>query len=112
MPSSTGSAAARGVRFFFFSCTEVAALSQARKAARPASVIETSSTRLLPLARLRSIMLRNPFWLRVDMPLDALVSLVITFNEGIILERLAGIETGQEDLLGWIDRWLERRESP
>ena len=30
----------------------------------------------------------------IDMPLDALVSLVITFNEGIILERLSGIETG------------------
>ena len=28
----------------------------------------------------------------IDMPLDALVSLVITFNEGIILERLSGIE--------------------
>jgi AcrR family transcriptional regulator len=46
----------------------------------------------------------------IDMPLDALVSLVITFNEGIIFERLSGIETGQSELLGWIDRWLERRE--
>ena len=27
------------------------------------------------------------------MPLDALVSLVITFNLGIIVERLGGIET-------------------
>jgi hypothetical protein len=47
---------------------------------------------------------------RIDMPLDALVSLVITFNEGIILERLSGIETGQYELLEWIDGWLERRE--
>ena len=31
----------------------------------------------------------------VEMPLDALVSLVVTFNEGIIFERLSGIETGQ-----------------
>jgi AcrR family transcriptional regulator len=46
----------------------------------------------------------------IDMPLDALVSLVITFNEGIIFERLSGIETGQSELLGWIDGWLERRE--
>ena len=30
----------------------------------------------------------------IDMPLAALVSLVITFNEGIIFERLSGIETG------------------
>ena len=45
----------------------------------------------------------------IDMPLDALVSLVITFNEGIIFERLSGIETGQAELLQWIDDWLERR---
>lgn len=46
----------------------------------------------------------------VEMPLDALVSLVITFNEGIIFERLSGIETGQQELLDWIDGWLARRE--
>ena len=46
----------------------------------------------------------------IDVPLDALVSLVITFNEGIIFERLSGIETGQAELLRWIDDWLERRE--
>jgi AcrR family transcriptional regulator len=44
--------------------------------------------------------------LGIDMPLDALVSLVITFNIGIIVERLGGIETGHEALLEWIDRWL------
>jgi AcrR family transcriptional regulator len=46
----------------------------------------------------------------IDMPLDALVSLVITFNEGIIFERLSGIEAGQAELLEWIDGWLQRRE--
>ena len=45
----------------------------------------------------------------IEMPLDALVSLVITFNEGIILERLSGIETGHRELLEWIDAWLEAR---
>jgi hypothetical protein len=40
------------------------------------------------------------------MPLDALVSLVITFNVGIIVERLGGIETGHDELLAWIDGWL------
>jgi len=40
------------------------------------------------------------------MPLDALVSLVITFNVGIIVERLGGIETGHDELLDWIDGWL------
>jgi AcrR family transcriptional regulator len=47
---------------------------------------------------------------RIDMPLDALVSLVITFNEGIIFERLSGIEAGHAELLRWIEDWLERRE--
>ena len=49
--------------------------------------------------------------LGIEMPLEALVSLVMTFNEGIILERLAGIETGQQELLDWIDQWMERKES-
>jgi AcrR family transcriptional regulator len=43
----------------------------------------------------------------IEMPLDALVTLVMTFNIGIIVERLAGIETGHRELLGWIDEWLE-----
>ena len=46
----------------------------------------------------------------IDMPLEALVSLVITFNEGIIFERLSGIETGQAALLQWIDGWIQERE--
>ncbi len=48
----------------------------------------------------------------IDLPLDALVSLVATFNEGIILERLSGVETGQGALLEWIERWLEAKERP
>ena len=44
--------------------------------------------------------------LGIEMPLDALVSLVMTFNIGVIVERLGGIETGHADLLDWIDRWL------
>jgi len=47
----------------------------------------------------------------IDMPLPALVSLVITFNEGIIFERLSGIETGQAELLEWIDGWIGEREA-
>jgi AcrR family transcriptional regulator len=46
----------------------------------------------------------------IAMPLDALVSLVMTFNEGMILERLSGIENGHAELLDWIDGWLEQRE--
>jgi AcrR family transcriptional regulator len=46
----------------------------------------------------------------VDMPIDALVALVATFNQGVILERLSGIDTGHRDLLDWIDEWLERSE--
>ena len=44
--------------------------------------------------------------LGIEMPLDALVSLVVTFNRGIMVERLGGIETGHRELLDWIDRWL------
>ena len=46
----------------------------------------------------------------LDIPLDALVSLVMTFNSGVILERLAGITTGHQELLDWIDGWIERKE--
>jgi AcrR family transcriptional regulator len=45
----------------------------------------------------------------LDLPLDALVALVYTFNEGIMLERLSGIDTGHRELLDWIDAWLDRR---
>ena len=44
--------------------------------------------------------------LRVAMPLEALVSLVMTFNLGIAIERLGGIQTGHAALLDWIDGWL------
>ena len=44
--------------------------------------------------------------LGIEMPLDALVSLVLTFNIGLIVERLGDIHTGHEELLDWIDGWL------
>jgi AcrR family transcriptional regulator len=44
--------------------------------------------------------------LRIPIPLDALVALVITFNMGVIVERLGGIDAGHQELLAWIDRWL------
>ena len=46
--------------------------------------------------------------LGIELPLEALVSLVMTFNLGIIVERLGGIETGHRELLDWIDRWISR----
>jgi AcrR family transcriptional regulator len=46
----------------------------------------------------------------IEMPLAALVSLIVTFNEGIILERLSGVETGQQELLDWIETWMEDKE--
>jgi hypothetical protein len=46
--------------------------------------------------------------LGIGMPLDALVSLVMTFNIGIMVERLGDIETGHRELLDWIDSWLSR----
>ena len=44
--------------------------------------------------------------LGIEIPLDALVTLVITFNIGIIVERLGGVATGHAELLDWIDGWL------
>ncbi len=39
-------------------------------------------------------------------PVDAVVSLVMTFNEGIMLERMSGVDTGHAGLLAMVDRWL------
>jgi AcrR family transcriptional regulator len=44
-------------------------------------------------------------------PVAAMVSLVATFNEGIILERLSGIQAGQQELLTAIDSWLQKLEA-
>ena len=44
--------------------------------------------------------------LGIEMPLEALVSLVLTFNIGMMVERLGGVDTGHAQLLDWIDRWL------
>lgn len=44
-------------------------------------------------------------------PLNAIVSLVSTFNEGMHLEALSGIGAGHRALLDFIDRWLESMES-
>lgn len=43
-------------------------------------------------------------------PLDALVALVMTFAEGVQLERLLGIDDGHAELLDWIDNWMQDRE--
>ena len=43
----------------------------------------------------------------VDVPLDVLVTLVTTLNEGLILERLSGANGRHEALLAWIDDWLD-----
>lgn len=41
---------------------------------------------------------------------DEIVSLVMTFNQGIILERHSGIFEGHRELLDAIDRWLRSLE--
>jgi hypothetical protein len=41
-------------------------------------------------------------------PVEAIVSLVVTFNEGVILERLLGVDSGHAQLLDMIDRLLVR----
>jgi AcrR family transcriptional regulator len=47
--------------------------------------------------------------LGLEIPLEALVTLVYAFNEGIMLDRMSGIEQGHQELLDSIDGWLERR---
>ena len=45
-----------------------------------------------------------------DLSTEAWITLIVTVNEGIILERLSGIDRGHAELLAGIDRWLESRE--
>jgi AcrR family transcriptional regulator len=45
------------------------------------------------------------------LPIEAMVALVATFNEGIMLERLCGITRGHASLLRAIDRWLASLEA-
>ncbi|HEX2056915.1 MAG TPA: helix-turn-helix domain-containing protein [Actinomycetota bacterium] len=47
---------------------------------------------------------------RERFPLAAMVSLAMTFNEGIMVERLSGISAGHRDLLRMVERWLESLE--
>jgi hypothetical protein len=44
--------------------------------------------------------------LALDIPLEALVALVASFNIGIMVERLGGITAGHAELLDWIDSWM------
>ena len=47
---------------------------------------------------------------REQFPLAAMVSLVMTFNEGIMVERLSGITDGHRELMEMVERWLESLE--
>jgi AcrR family transcriptional regulator len=48
---------------------------------------------------------------RTQVPVSAVVSLVMTFNEGIMLERLSGVSQGHRQLLRVIDSWLQELEA-
>jgi TetR/AcrR family transcriptional regulator len=41
---------------------------------------------------------------------DDWITLIVAFNEGIILERLSGIDRGHGEVLAAIDRWLRIQE--
>jgi hypothetical protein len=43
-------------------------------------------------------------------PLAGVVSLVMTFNEGIMVERLSGISDGHGELMEMVERWLDSLE--
>lgn len=43
-------------------------------------------------------------------PSDVVVTLVATFNQGVMLEQLSGADFGHAELLTWIDGWLTEQE--
>jgi AcrR family transcriptional regulator len=45
-----------------------------------------------------------------ELSTEAWVTLIVAVNEGIILERLSGIDRGHDELLNGIDRWLASKE--
>jgi AcrR family transcriptional regulator len=47
---------------------------------------------------------------REKFPLPAMVSLAMTFNEGVMVERLSGISTGHGELMEMVEGWLESLE--
>ena len=47
---------------------------------------------------------------RLRYPVEAIVWLVLTFNEGVILERMMGVDSGHQELLNMIDRMLVRMQ--
>ena len=47
---------------------------------------------------------------RDEYPVKAIVTLVLTFNNGLLLERLVGIDEGHGELVAWIDAWLQQLE--
>ena len=44
------------------------------------------------------------------LPLSGLVSLAMTFNEGVMVERLSGISAGHRELMDMVERWLASLE--
>lgn len=46
-----------------------------------------------------------------EAPVRALAALVMTFNLGLFVERLSGIDEGHDALRGWIDDWLASLEA-
>lgn len=47
---------------------------------------------------------------RGDFSVEAWIRLIVSVNEGLILERLAGMRRGHDELLDAIDRWLTTLE--
>ena len=47
---------------------------------------------------------------RKRFPVEGMVTLVMTFNVGMMLERMEGISTGHDELLGGIESWLQELE--
>jgi len=50
------------------------------------------------------------YWKEKELPLEAVTAMVMTFALGYMLERLSGIREGHEELLAWVDGWIESLE--
>jgi len=46
-----------------------------------------------------------------EFPLEAVVALVMTFNKGIQLEQVSGIDGAHGELIAWVDAWLSKRDA-
>ena len=48
---------------------------------------------------------------KTEFPLKVIVAAVTSFQLGLIVEGLSGVEDGHQELLDWIQRWIDDLEA-